>query len=58
MKKDNQVNGIFLHFILYNINKRLQDYDGLRPFLLQRLGAFYDAEILNIGCGNSGKKLH
>jgi len=36
---------------------RLQDYEGLRPFLLQRFGTFYDAEILNIGCGNSRKRI-
>jgi len=31
----------------------LQEYEHLRPFLAQRMGIFYDAEILHIGCGNS-----
>jgi 2-polyprenyl-3-methyl-5-hydroxy-6-metoxy-1,4-benzoquinol methylase len=33
--------------------KRLQTYDTLRPFLLNRFKDFFDAEILHVGCGNS-----
>jgi len=31
----------------------LQDYESMRPFILQKFNNLYDAEILHVGCGNS-----